>query len=157
MHFIGIITNKNSENNIKKIMRNNCDDNKIIFLNSSNLQNFKNVMFDSIVINNDIDNEEILNKIIQKSKYILCNSDIKFKDEIKNYNNNRAITYGFNSNAFVTISSVTDDNMLIYIQKEIEGYNKITGMQEIKFEKYNKNVNVYDGMIATIINLIYEK
>ena len=57
----------------------------------------------------------------------------------------------------MTISSVTDESYLIYIQKNIDGYNKSVGIQEIKFEKNKKNINVYDGMITTIIDIIYNK
>ena len=46
MFFIGIITDKNSENNIKNRMIGGGDENEIIFLNKENLENFKNVKFD---------------------------------------------------------------------------------------------------------------
>ena len=154
MHFIGIITDKNSENNIKNIMKENLEE-EMIFLNEKNLDNFKNIKFDSIVINNNIKNNIILDKILSKSKYILYNSDIDLKsDSFKKVNSN-VITYGYNSNATVTISSATDESYLIFIQKNIYGYNEIAGVQEIKFERAKNNINAYDGMITTIINLIY--
>lgn len=154
MFFIGIITDKNSENNIKNIMEDKLDKNEIIFLNSNNIENFRNVKFDSIVINNKIEDKYILDKILEKSKYVLYNSDIKDNSRLSsNYSN--IISYGYNSKANVTISSVTDDNYLIYVQNNIKGYNKIIGIQEIRFEKNKKNINVYDGMIATIIDIIY--
>ena len=154
MHFIGIITDKNSENNIKNIMKENLEE-EMIFLNEKNLDNFKNIRFDSIVINNDIKNNFVLDKILSKSKYILYNSDINLKsDSLKKIKSN-VITYGYNSNATVTISSVTEENYLIFIQKNIYGYKEIAGVQEIRFEKTKTNINAYDGMITTIINLIY--
>ena len=154
MHFIGIITDKNSENNIKNIMKENLEE-EMIFLNEKNLDNFKNIKFDSIVINNNIKNNIILDKILSKSKYILYNSDIDLKsDSFKKVNSN-VITYGYNSNATVTISSATDESYLIFIQKNIYGYNEIAGVQEIKFEKAKNNINAYDGKKTTIINLIY--
>lgn len=154
MHFIGIITDKNSENNIKNIMKENLEE-EMIFLNEKNLDNFKNIKFDSIVINNNIKNNITLDKILSKSKYILYNSDIDLKsDSFKKINSN-VITYGYNSNATVTISSATDESYLIFIQKNIYGYNEIAGVQEIKFERAKNNINAYDGMITTIINLIY--
>lgn len=157
MHFIGIITDKNSENNIKSIMKKKLDEEEMIFLNEGNLENFKNIKFDSIVINNNIDNEIMLEKILKKSKYILYNSDINLKSEsIKKINSN-VITYGYNSNATVTISSVTEESYLIFIQKNIYGYNETAGVQEIKFERTKNNINAYDGMITTIIKLIYSQ
>lgn len=155
MFFIGIITDKNSENNIKNILKDKLKENEIIFLNNENMENFRNVKFDSIVINNEIGDKYILDKILEKSKYVLYNSDIQLKNEnIKNICPN-LITYGYNSKAAVTISSVTEDNYLIYIQKNINGNNKTIGMQEVKFEKSKNNINAYDGMITTIIDLIY--
>ena len=156
MFFIGIITDKNSEINIKKIMKDKLDKSEIIFLNKDNLENFRNVKFDSIVINNKIEDKYILSKIMEKSKYILYNSDIKDNCETQG-NLSNFISYGYNSNANVTISSVTDDNYLLCIQGNISGYNKTTCMQEVRFKKERSNINVYDGMIATIIDLIYNK
>ncbi|MBQ3408343.1 MAG: hypothetical protein IJH12_03960 [Clostridia bacterium] len=156
MFFIGVITNKNSENNIKNIMKDKLNESQIIFLNENNLENFRNVKFDSIVINNKIDDKYILEKITKKSKYVLYNSDITDKNKMPNDCLN-LISYGFNSKANVTISSVEEDNYLLYIQSNINGCNKKFGMQEIRFEKGKNNINVYDGMITTIINLIYSK
>ena len=63
MFFIGIITDKNSENNIKNRMINKIDENEIIFLNKENLENFKNVKFDSIIVNEEVENKYILKKV----------------------------------------------------------------------------------------------
>ena len=119
------------------------------------MENFRNVKFDSIVVNENIDDEYVLDKILKKSKYILWNSDIHCKsDKIQGICSN-VITYGYNSKATVTISSATEENYMIFIQENIYGNNKLAGMQEIKFEKNKKNINAYDGMIITIIDLIY--
>lgn len=157
MFFIGIITDKNSENNIKNIMKDKLKESEIVFLNNNNLENFRNVKFDSIVINNEIEDKYLLDKILEKSKYVLYNSDIKTKENFSEDLYQNIITYGYNSKAVVTISSVTDESYLIYIQKNIDGYNKSVGIQEIKFEKNKKNINAYDGMITTIIDIIYNK
>lgn len=156
MFFIGIITDKNSENNIKNIMKDKFSDNQIIFLNRANLNNFRNVKFDSVVINNKVEDIYVLDEIIDKSKFILYNSDITNCDSFSKKCNNQ-ISYGYNSRANVTVSSVTDDNYLLFVQSDINGYKKTTSMQEIRFEKEKSNVNVYDGMITTIIDLIYNK
>lgn len=153
MFFIGILTDKNSENNIKNILKDKLDTNKIIFLNRGNIENFRNVKFDSLIINNTVEDKYILDKIIEKSRYVVYNSDIhenntKFGDVAK------FISYGYSSKANVTISSVTDDNYLLYLQGL---NNEKLDMQEIKFEKKHNNINVYDGMIVTIINMIYNK
>ncbi len=156
MFFIGIITDKNSENNIKSIMKSNIkDNNEIVFLNKENMANYRNVKFDSIVLNDVVDGEDSnLEKILEKSKYTLLNSDIHCKnDEIIKYGAN-IITYGYNSKASVTISSATEDDYMIFIQDNICNANDL---QEIKFERSRNNINAYDGMILTIMDLIYDK
>ena len=157
MYFIGIVTDKNSENNIRNIMKNKLAVNQIIFLNKDNINNFKNVRFDSLVINNKIEDRYALNRIAENSRYVLYNSDIT-KDAIepnmlrsKENKCFKFISYGYNSRANVTVSSVGDDEYLLFIQGNIPGYD----MQEVRFNKADKNVNAYDGMITTIINLIY--
>ena len=157
MFFIGIITDKNSENNIKNRMINKIDENEIIFLNKENLENFKNVKFDSIIVNEEVENKYILKKILEKSKYIVWNSDIHCKSDNLKKKYSNVITYGYNSKATVTISSVTEENYLIFIQENISVKNKIECIQEIKFEKKQNNINAYDGMIMTIMDLIYDK
>ncbi len=157
MFFIGIITNKNSENNIKNRMINKIDENEIIFLNKENLENFKNVKFDSIIVNEEVENKYILKKILEKSKYIVWNSDIHCKSENLKNSYSNVITYGYNSKATVTISSATEENYLIFIQENIPMNDKITGIQEVKFEKNENNINAYDGMIITIMDLMYDK
>lgn len=155
MFFIGIITDKHSENNIKNMIKNN-DKRKIIFLNKDNVSNFRNVKFDSVVLNDVIDKNFNLNKIIEQSKYILVNYDINYKNEgLKNENAN-IITYGYNSNATVTISSATEDEYLIFFQKNLFDSSKLDGIQEIKFEKEKDNINAYDGMIVSIMDELYK-
>ena len=141
MFFIGIITDKNSENNIKNRMINKIDENEIIFLNKENLENFKNVKFDSIIVNEEVENKYILKKILEKSKYIVWNSDIHCKSENLKNSYSNVITYGYNSKATVTISSATEENYLIFIQENIPMNDKITGIQEVKFEKNENNIN----------------
>lgn len=156
MFFIGILTDKNSQNNIKNIMKNKIlPESKIIFFNKDNVYNFKNVKFDSIVLNEDVEDESPFIKILENSKYILLNSDIHYRSEnIKNIQSN-VITYGYNSKATVTISSATDENFMFFIQDNICNANKIESIQEIKFVREKNNVNAYDGMIITIMDLLY--
>ena len=132
-------------------------DNRCPFLNKENLENFKNVKFDSIIVNEEVENKYILKKILEKSKYIVWNSDIHCKSENLKNSYSNVITYGYNSKATVTISSATEENYLIFIQENIPMNDKITGIQEVKFEKNENNINAYDGMIITIMDLMYDK
>lgn len=155
MYFIGIITDKNSENNIKNRLKNKIKSCEIFFLNSNNMENYKNVKFDSIVVNTEVMNTEILDRIINNSKHILYNIDINKNNYINSSICKNLITYGYSSNAGVTISSATDENYLIYVQTDIVGYNKSVGMQEVRFDRFNENINAYDGIITTAIDIMY--
>ncbi len=104
-----------------------------------------------------MENKYILKKILEKSKYIVWNSDIHCKSENLKNSYSNVITYGYNSKATVTISSATEENYLIFIQENIPMNDKITGIQEVKFEKNENNINAYDGMIITIMDLMYDK
>lgn len=154
MFFIGFITDKNSEYNIKNNFKSINKDNNLIFLNNDNIENYKNVCFDSLVLNDKINNSFILNKILKKSKYILCNTDINFNNVVDSICSN-LITFGYNSKANVTISSVTDDDFLLFIQNNINPNLNIEGMQEIRFNKTRNNVSAYDSMIITVLNQLY--
>lgn len=154
MFFIGIITDKNSENNIKKMIKNNRK-RQIVFLNEDNISNFRNVTFDSVVLNDTIDGSYNLEKIIERSKYILVNHDINIKSKDLNEEKPNVITYGYSSDATVTISSATEDEYLFFFQRNLFDENKIDGIQEIKFEKSRKSMNAYDGMIVSIMDEIY--
>ena len=121
------------------------------------LQERLNYMAKKYTVSISHDKEKALNRIAENSRYVLYNSDIT-KDAIepnmlrsKENKCFKFISYGYNSRANVTVSSVGDDEYLLFIQGNIPGYD----MQEVRFNKADKNVNAYDGMITTIINLIY--
>ena len=53
MIFIGIVTDSNSEDNIKELLKNNkiINENNVIFIKEKNIDNIKNVHFDTVIIN----------------------------------------------------------------------------------------------------------
>ena len=158
MFFIGIVTDKNSEKNIKSIIKNKYgEERKFIFLNEENVSNFRNVKFDSIILNDEFSKKHSLEKIIERSKHILVNYDINYKnsDLYKSYSN--IITYGYSPDATVTISSATEDDYMIFIQKNLMDISNFDEMQEIRFDKEKSNINAYDGMILTIMDVLYKK
>ena len=64
MVFVGIITDIESENNIKQLLNNNnvFSDNNVIFINEKNIDNIKNVHFDTVIINKEFEKYDELNK-----------------------------------------------------------------------------------------------
>ena len=111
MVFIGIVTDSKSENSIEKLLSDNkfLIDNNVIFIKEKNIDNIKNVHFDTVIINNEFGKIEELNKILQNAKNIILNMDTVVKCVDLNIINSNLITYGFNSKSSITISSVTDD------------------------------------------------
>ena len=156
MLFIGIITDQKSENDIKKLLLNNnfLTENNVIFIKEKNIDNIKNVHFDTVVINKQFDKVDELNKILENAKNVILNIVTNLDNEELNISNTNLITYGFNSKSSITISSVTDDDVLICVQRNIyNNYGEIE-LQEIKLEN-NENYSIYDLIVVLTLFLMY--
>ncbi len=156
MVFIGIVTNSKSEEDIFNLLSNNkfLKDNNVIFIKESNIDNIKNVHFDTIVINSKFNKMDELTSLLANAKNILINMDEKIDFEDANVCNLNLITYGFNSKSSVTVSSVTDDDALICIQRNICSNTGVIEVQEIKIENDN-SYNIYDLIIVVLMFLMY--
>ena len=156
MVFIGIVTDSKSENDIEQLlMKNNAlKENNVIFIKEKNIDNIKNVHFDTVVINKEFEKMDELNKLLVNAKNIIINIDTNIDNKDLNIVNSNLITYGFNSKSSITISSVTDDDVLIYLQRNIyNNYGEIE-VQEIKIEN-NPNYSIYDLIIVLTMFLMY--
>lgn len=163
MSFIGIICTPKQEKYIKQTLNNSISSSNIILLKEENIDNFKNITFETIAIfsnkSNTISKKEIMLKIIEKAKYVIINVDEEITVEgLENIKAN-IISYGFNTKSIVTTSSVDDESMLICIQRVITSRigNKIEE-QEILVplqQEHKVNVNTIMGVIAIL--LVYEK
>ena len=156
MLFVGIITDQKSENDIKKLLQNNnfLIENNVIFIKEKNIDNIKNVHFDTVVINKQFDKIDELNKVLENAKNVILNIDTNTNNEELNISNTDLITYGFNSKSIITISSVTDDDVLIYLQRNIYNNQGKIEVQEIKVEN-NPNYSIYDLIIVLVLFLMY--
>lgn len=156
MLFIGIITDQKSENDIKKLLENNnfLTENNVIFIKEKNIDNIKNVHFDTVVINKEFEKMDELNKLLKNAKNIIINMDTNIDNKELNIVSSNLITYGFNSKSSITISSVTDDDVLIYLQRNIYNNNGEIEVQEIKIEN-NPNYSIYDLIIVLTLLLMY--
>ncbi len=160
MSLIGIIAKKKDIREIKNKLDTNYE---IIEINNKSIENLKNIKFEQIIINKDlILNEQEHNvfiKIICESKYIIINTDtnIQLLNNIELKKPLKIITYGFNSKATISISSVKEEYIILSIQREIEKVNneKIEN-QERKIELLNeKNNNIYIKIIKFIIKELH--
>lgn len=162
MSFIGIISdNKDFEHlrNIclKSISINNLN---IINLNKQTIENLRNVKFDAIIINSDLskimNKTEILKNICDNTKYVILNSDICLKLDYFNCKETMIITYGLNQKATITASSITEDNILVAVQRNIKNiYGDIIDVQEININRM-PNDKIYQILVTCILKILYK-
>ena len=163
MSFVGIVANSNDYEFIKKELEKNKDCSKLQFinLNENNIENMKNIKFETVLICMEI-REKIyknilLKKILVATKYLLINTDIDVSIGDLCNNEIQIITYGMNQKATVTASSIKDDEVLICLQRNIwSAKHKIIEMQEVKVKSENiSNTTVYNLLATFIIKQLY--
>ena len=156
MPFIEIITDQKSQTQLNKVltkkMVNNCD---VLYIKEKNIENTKNIKLETLILNRKIENNEIMNKILKNSKNAIVNMDLNVNvDKITKAN---IITFGYNSQSDITISSVEEDQILICIQNTITSiYNRKIEPQEIKV-KVKSDINVYNIMIIIALTSLYAR
>ena len=129
----------------------------VIFINEKNITNVKNVKFETLIIDDKVENKTQLRKIIEGAKYIILNSDIPIDLELMDNLNLTVITYGFNNKATFTVSSIEENNIIICLQRII--YNKnneVVEPQEFKLE-VPENVEKHMAIFVYIIKILYSK
>ena len=163
MPLIGIIAKKKDIQAIKKEIKNNSIE--IIEITKESIQNLKNIKFEEIIFIEDINLEEteykFMSEIISKSKYLIINVDtgmkklknIEIKEPIK------LITFGFNSKATITISSVKENKIIICLQRNIKTPSKkIIESKEQEIEISNlRNKKIYNILVTFIINELHNQ
>ena len=150
MPFIGVITNQKNENYIREKLKGIFKDDNIIFINEKNILNIKNITFETLLIDGIIKNKIQLNKITEKSKYLVVNNDIESQTSKKK------ITYGFNNKSTFTVSSIDEKNIIICLQSNIFNKNEEEiEPQEFKIEN-NENVDKYAIIGTGIVKILYD-
>ena len=164
MHFIGIFASHSKfeiiKQNLEKMMKRK--DLQLININIKNIENMRNIMFETILIANEINmsnNESlnILSKICNNCKYIIINSDMCKNTKIEANKMINCITYGLNQKSTITISSIQEEKALIYIQrniKNIEDDEIEMGEIYINLEEY-KHMETEDLLAIFSIYLVY--
>lgn len=161
MPLIGIIAKKRDIQAIKKeLQESNIE---IIEITKEAIRNVKNIVFEEIIILEDINLEieeyKYMNEIISKAKYLILNGDIEIEvlKEINIEKPIKVITFGFNTKATITISSVKEEKIIVCLQRDIE---KIDGdiietqEKEIKISKEN-NKKIYNKLAVFIIKELH--
>ena len=162
MPFVGIIAKESESNFIKnEVLKNSSLKFEFVNINRKSVQNVKNIRFETIIINNEISDflnvSKYLEELIINAKYIIVNSDIIKNINILNQYNSNIITYGLNQKAMITISSIKNENILIFIQNKLKNINN----DEIEEQEVNVKINknslkkVSNSMAIFTILLIY--
>lgn len=163
MAFIGVVTEPRMElqirQNLKRKFEKINEKKTIILVNKNSVKNLFNIKFDFLIIDKNIfNNNDDLVKIILNSSRIIVNADYDENLEpIKNLKLN-VITYGMNSKATLTLSSVNDNEVLLSLQRAIKSHRKeLIEPQEIKISGKNLSKNLYMEMILAIFLIIFDK
>ena len=157
MPFIGIIEEERKSNIIKKqiVERLKIDENLIILIKEKNIENIKNIKFDTIILDRKFNNEKKLKMVLENVKYLIINCDVVKSFNVLNDIEINVITYGFNSKATITASSVGEEEILVCLQRNIINAKKQkVEPQEVKIEIQNDAMST---MAITAILLIYGK
>ena len=163
MAFIGIVTESRFELQIKQNLKKEFERKNIkktmIVINKNSVKNLANVKFEFLIIDKNIFlNNDDLTKIILNSDRVIVNADYDENLEaIKNLKLN-VITYGMNSMATLTLSSVSEDGTLLTLQRAVKNSRKeLVEPQEIKITGNNLSKNLYLEMILAIFLIIFDK
>ena len=159
MLFIGLIAKKKDVQSIKKDIKEK--EIEIIEIKENNIENLKNIKFEEIIFLDDINLKEneytFMKELIQNSKHLIINTDISINilRKIGIEKPIKIITFGFNSKATITISSVKENKAIIFIQRDImitEQKRIETQEREIKLEN---NEKIYNKIVTFIIKELH--
>ena len=157
MAFIGIITNEKNILTMTKFLKNTFDMKDIIFISNNNVEKFKTMKFETVVVDKEIKNINQLKSIISNSKYLILNADIKIDSAILEDMNLMVITYGFQNKATFTVSSVSENNIIICLQRIMKtAQNGKYEPQEIDI-KIEQNLGIHAIICINILTMFYQK
>lgn len=161
MPLIGIIAKKRDYQVIKKNLKES--DIEIIEITKESIKNVKNICFEEIIVLEDIkleaDEYKYMNEIISKTRYLVLNGDIKI-EFLKKVNIERpikVITFGFNTKATISISSVKEEKIIVCLQRDIENLNgEIIESQEKEIKLIRENdKKIYTKLVLFIIKELH--
>ena len=165
MHFIGIFSNCSEyemiKQNIVKIV--NRKDLELIHINSKNIENMKNIVFETIVLchqeNINDEQKSILNKFCSNCMFVIINADVFCNTRVISDKRTNCVSYGLNQKSTITISSIQEDKAILSIQRNINNLEQKTiemGEKGIDLRKYKHN-QIENILAIFAIYLIYSK
>lgn len=153
MSLIGVLTKSKHQDYLKKQLPKE----QLFFLKESSLENLKNIKFQTILIGKKIiKNKNQVRELAKKAQYVIFNTDIQENLDLLEDLSFKLITYGFNSKATITTSSMEENKIMVCIQRSIQNVQgKIVEPQELKIE-LEKNENAYSAMERIGLKLLYK-
>lgn len=165
MHFIGIFSNHSEyemiKQNIIKIV--NRKDLEFIHISSKNIENMKNIVFETIVLchqeNMNDEQKSILNKLCSNCMFIVVNADAFCKTKTICNKKTNCISYGLNQKSTITISSIQEDKAILSIQRNINNLEqKMIEMGEMEIDVKQYKPNQIENILAIFTTyLLYSK
>lgn len=164
MSLIGVIAGKKCFENIKKKIVEKIEDESIHFIqiNLRSIENIKNIKFETIIVEDNLEkfknHKEILDKIFENTEYLMINTDQNPENK-KIQEKSNQITYGLNQKANVTVSSISETDILVYWQKNLkdrEGKNIEIEERRIKRKEVH-TLKTYEILIIYTLFKIYHK
>ena len=157
MPFIGIVTNLKNEQYMKKMLSMDFPIENIIFITNKNIENIKNIRFETVVIDSKIEDLKNLKLIVSNAKYIILNADLNIDLKLLEDLNLVIITYGFNNKATFSVSSVSEINIIICLQRIINNiFEEKYEPQEFEINA-DQNIDIHAILCTKIILIIYKK
>lgn len=127
--------------------------NKIAIVNEENVKKYINEEIDMLIIEDEIVQSKYLEQLCNHSKYILLQDNVNLN--IKLEKNSNVITFGFNHKSTVTVSSISEEKIVICVQREIKSFkNKSIEPQELTIkneEEYDINIKIIKKIIQEIL------
>lgn len=156
MAFVGIIAKKKNQKELEKIKQ-VVYPHELIYISQKNLDNMKNIKFETILIQDAISMDENLEKIIQNCQYLIINSDSVEWNADKTKDGLAVITYGYHFKDTVTFSSLTEQNIQVCLQRNIQ---KQTGEwiepQEILLQR-KQNDEIHSLLEYGTLKILYRE
>ena len=159
MTFVGIVAKQKEFEILQTVMKKNKDIN-ITLITDTDIENLRNVKFDTIIIDANMQNwhnMKAFDNICKYAQYLVVNTDNNKNTNILKGKLKSVITYGLNHKCTITVSSVKEEFIMIAIQREI--VTKNGNLQEIGEERIKKikKLDIYGHMILVIFNILYGK
>ncbi len=156
MFFIGVITNQKNEIYFKNKLSKIIPMENIIFITDKNILNIKNIKFETVIIDTKINNKIELRKILSSAKLVILNADIDMNLDVINDLSLTVITYGFNNKSTFTVSSITENSLIICLQRIILNRNGEKIEPQEYSLKVDENVEKYAIIATQIIRILYK-